>query len=280
MTDIIVRLRTLLPALSESERRVAEYALKNPSKFPYQSIYEIAESSEVSTASITRLVKKLDCDSLKDVKIRFAQNLDTALTAVFEGIDKKDTPDEIIRKVFGGNIRSLEDTLHVIDFDLLRKTADLILKSDRVYCAGIGSSGYIARDTVLRLSQLGINAAALADPFEAVVQAFTAGRNCLFIGISHSGRTKSTLHALRTAKKRGADTVTISNYPDSPLARAADIFLCTAFRETWTRAVAVSSRISQICLIDTLTVLVAREVVKHNKIDRINEVVEAEFRME
>lgn len=278
MQDIIVKLRSIIGTLPDSERKVADYALRNPDRFPFLSIYEVAKKVGVSAATVTRLTKKLGVKNLKEVKIKFAQNMETALTAVFEGIDRNDTRDTIVKKIFGGNIHSLEDTIKILDFEALGKTSEAILRCSQVIFTGIGSSSYIAQDASLRFLHLGIPSIALKDPFESAIHSFVIPKTSVCIGISHSGRTKSTIGVMTAARKAGAVTAAISNYPESPLAKACDYFLCTAFRETWTRASAVSSRISQICIIDALNVLVAKELHKSKTMERINDIVESEFR--
>jgi len=78
------------------------------------------------------------------------------------------------------------------------------------------------------------------------------------IGISHSGLTTETIHALTVAGEAGAMTVAITNSPESPIADAADSVLTTQARESTYRIGAMSSRIAQLALVDFLFVRVAQ----------------------
>jgi DNA-binding MurR/RpiR family transcriptional regulator len=77
---------------------------------------------------------------------------------------------------------------------------------------------------------------------------------CVAIGISHSGLSVETNHSLQIAKKAGATTVAITNFPDSPLGTEADLVLATSARETRFRSGAMASRIAQMALVDFLVV--------------------------
>jgi RpiR family transcriptional regulator, carbohydrate utilization regulator len=72
--------------------------------------------------------------------------------------------------------------------------------------------------------------------------------------ISHSGSTKDILQVLEVVKETGAKTICITNFAKSPLSQAVEIPLYTVSEETDYRSEALSSRIAQLTLIDTLYV--------------------------
>ncbi len=78
------------------------------------------------------------------------------------------------------------------------------------------------------------------------------------IGISHTGTTIDTIDALKTARRRGAKTIAITNFDGSPISQEADLLLVTAARETTFRSGAMSSRIAQLALVDCLFAGVAQ----------------------
>ena len=74
------------------------------------------------------------------------------------------------------------------------------------------------------------------------------------LAISHSGRTKDVLDAVKLAKESGAAVVAISRFGRSPLQRLADVTLHTLSSETAYRSEAIASRIAQLAIIDVLFV--------------------------
>jgi len=72
------------------------------------------------------------------------------------------------------------------------------------------------------------------------------------IGISHSGHSSDIVDALRLCKVWGATTICITNHGDSPLVEASDICLFTKSEETKHSILAMSSRIAQLAIFDTI----------------------------
>jgi DNA-binding MurR/RpiR family transcriptional regulator len=258
MADLQARMRSLRATLPTAQKRVADYAMSCPDRMVLQSVYEVARAARVSVASVSRLPAKLGCSSFKDFRIQLAQQIPASVSAVYECVGPQDSDEQTVRKVFGGNIRSLQDTLGILNFGDLIQTARLIRRARRVVFFGIGGSGNVAREAALRLAHLDVQAEAYVDSYQMLVQAVRMADRDVAVGISHSGRSSITVEALRLARKNGAATVGVSNYFQSPLARVSDKFFATSFPETRVKAAALSSVLAQLCLIDALYLLVAR----------------------
>jgi DNA-binding MurR/RpiR family transcriptional regulator len=78
------------------------------------------------------------------------------------------------------------------------------------------------------------------------------------LGISHSGETLDILEPIRQAASRGCTTVAVTNYGRSSLARAADLALTTATRETAFQTGSMASRSAQLTVIDCIYLAVAQ----------------------
>jgi DNA-binding MurR/RpiR family transcriptional regulator len=72
------------------------------------------------------------------------------------------------------------------------------------------------------------------------------------ITVSHSGSTVETVLATRLAKEAGAKTIGITRLGKSPLQRYCDVTLHTVAKETRYRPEAMSSRVAQLAIVDTL----------------------------
>lgn len=278
MSGLLVTLRGLRDTLAEAERRVADLVLHNPEEVPSRSVQALAKAANVSTASVSRLAKRAGCRDFRELKIRIAQESAVPLSLIYDEIADGDSNDEIVRKVFAGNMKGLEDTLKILDANELLRTAELISRCNRTAFFGIASSGHIARDAAFRLSLLGTDAQAYTNHVEALGRAMNLRKGDLALGISHSGRSVTPVRALRLAAENGATTVGISNYPNTPLAKASDIYFCTAFRESRVRAAALSSRVCQVCVVDALYLLVARSVRDLSHTEQINDMTEKDSR--
>jgi DNA-binding MurR/RpiR family transcriptional regulator len=92
-----------------------------------------------------------------------------------------------------------------------------------------------------------------------LTSAAVLGMDDVAVGISHTGSTGDTIDALATARRRGATTVALTNFPRSPIAEVADYVLTTAARETTFRSGATASRLAQLTVIDCVCVGVAQK---------------------
>ena len=274
----LTRTSSLCSALPPAERQVAEYVLRNPEKVPFLSVSELARVSNVSVASVSRLAEKAGYGSFQKFKIDIAQQTIAGVDDIYQAITPGDSDADVIKKVFRGNIKSLGDTLKLVGSTHLVKASKVISRAEWLLFLGIGSSGNISRDAALRFSHLGLHADACIDTYEMLVQVTQSEATSVVVGLSHSGRSRSTVEGLGIARKNGATTIAFSNYPQSPLSTVSDIFLCTAFPETEVRTAALSSRLSQMCLVDALYVLVARRMERSKCVRQLDKLVEEALR--
>ncbi|MFP3064329.1 MAG: 6-phospho-3-hexuloisomerase [Sulfolobus sp.] len=93
-------------------------------------------------------------------------------------------------------------------------------KNGKILVMGAGRSGLVGRAFAMRLLHLGYNAYVLGDTIVPAI-----GEKDIAIAISGSGRTRLILTAAEAAKEAKAKLVAITSYPDSPLAKIADIVL-------------------------------------------------------
>ena len=280
MAGVLLKITSLYKSLPESEKQVANYIADNADRVGIQSISDIAKSSNVSVASVSRLSKKLGYKTIKQLKVDLVEGLlPGSVESIFEEISGSDNDDDTIKKVFLGNIKSLEDTLKLVEYKELVKAAKLLAKAPRVLFLGIGSSSHIAKDAALRFALLDIQAESDSDPQEMLVHGLRAQKGDVVLAFSHSGRSVMTVKCLALAKKNGAVTIGVSNYMKSPLHETSDIFLCTSFPETRVKVAALSSRIAQMCILDCLYLLTVRYIKPLKKASIFNEYSEQMLRL-
>ncbi|MCC6010965.1 MAG: 6-phospho-3-hexuloisomerase [Desulfurococcaceae archaeon] len=90
----------------------------------------------------------------------------------------------------------------------------------RIFVAGAGRSGLVARAFALRLLHLGFNVYVVG---ETILPPLIKGD--VLLAVSGSGRTKSVVAIAEAAKSIGAKIVALTTYPDSPLGKIADILV-------------------------------------------------------
>lgn len=258
MPGALPKIRSLAADLPAAERSIAERILADPERAARSSVRELASRGRVSVGSVSRFARTLGFPDFRSFRLELARETAHPTTSLFEAIRPGDTDDEIARKVFLGNIRSLEDTLKLLPVDDLVAAATALSRAPRLVIFGIGGSGYVALDTALRFSYLDFNAEGYSDAAQILLHAMRLRPEDVAIGISHSGRTAMTVEGMRIAREKGASTIGIANNPRSPLKDASTWFFCTSFPESRVKMAVLSSRLAQLCVLDALYLLATR----------------------
>jgi RpiR family transcriptional regulator, carbohydrate utilization regulator len=280
VSGTLVKIRSLYSSLPAAERKVAQYILQNPERAPHRSVHEFGKAGGVSVASVSRFVRKLGFTNFKEFKLDLARETTSAVQSLFQAIVPDDSDEKIVRKVFLGDIKSIEDTLQMLSFPDMAAAAKAICGCKRLVLFGECGSGYISHDVALRFSYLDFQAEAYVDGSQILLQALRLKADDVVIGISHSGRSAMTVEGLRLAREMGALTIGISNYLRSPLRDASVIFFCTSFPENRVKVAAISSKVAQLCILDALYLLVARHKEGLWDVDRINTLTEKMIRLD
>ena len=226
---------------------------------------------DIAESSIIRFCKIVGCAGFSEVKLLLAKYSPKSVRTIFEDLSETDSISTISENVFGRNIDTLERALQLLDFEKIEQAVGVLNRAENILILGVGASGTIAEDFYIRLMRIGIRAVSLTDSHLMQIQASQCGPDTAVIAISHTGKTREIVSAVRTAKECGAPTIGITGYPDTPLKEVSDICLELYSPEQ----LFVSPRVAQFSLIDTLYVSLAirrKDSVVQN-IERMNEVL-------
>jgi RpiR family carbohydrate utilization transcriptional regulator len=257
---LLLRLQALLPKLSRAEKKVVEYVLSHPEEVIHLSVSGLAENSNVSDATVVRTCRNIGFDGFQHFKVTLAQGIVTPLQSIHEEIHYDDTVEQIIEKVFQGNLHTLNFTHNILSASAIEAAAAALMKAQNVYIYGLGNSHAVSLDLQHKLLRLGIHAYAFTDShLQTIAATYITDKDLLF-AISHSGSTVDVVECAKIAKNNGAVVISLTNIGSSPLSRVSDIKLYTASKETKYRIVAMSSRIAQMAIIDTIYTIIATRI--------------------
>ena len=257
---------------------MADYIIDHTEEVVYMSIYQLAGTVDTSIPTVTRLVKKLGYHGFRDFKIALASEI-TLVNRNNDVVNNPDSGIDLVDKLFNKNINNLQDTKSLLETDKLIDLCKIIAKSKKVVLFGVGASSIVAQYAALRFAHIDIQAEAYSDALMMLISAKRLDKKCVAIGISHSGRTAMVIKAIEMAKKNGAKTVGLSNYLESPLSRECDFLFCTAYPEIKVSSAALSSNIAQLAIIDTMYLLVARNITKKWDIVEIDNIIDELIRV-
>lgn len=251
MESILHKIRFTLDTMGPAEQKIAHYLLTHSGEIVSLSISDFAARCGCGDATVVRFSRKLGLEGYQELKLRIATEMGAAST-VSQEIGREDRCFDIFRKRITDISDSLRNTESVLDADTLEEAAKRIMGADRVVIFGLGNSAAIAQDAAHKFLRLGLAAQACCDNHMQAIIASHLRRGSVAIGISHSGSSKDIVEALRLCKICGATTVGITNFGTSPLVEASDIVLFTKSEETKHSILAMSSRIAQLAILDSI----------------------------
>lgn len=250
----LARIKTHYAKFSDKEKIIADYILQHPEKIVHYSINQLADDLGIADSTVFRFCKRIGFKGYQALKIALAAEIVTPMQDIHETISADDDVKIVSEKVFRSNMKTLEDTMHIMKGGAFEAAVDLLNNADKVEFFGSGGSNLIAMDAYHKFIRTGINVSANIDSHLQLMTASQLKDRDVAILISHSGATKDTLEVLKTVKANGVKTIAITNLAKSPLSQQADISLYTVSEETDYRSEALSSRIAQLTIIDALYV--------------------------
>jgi DNA-binding MurR/RpiR family transcriptional regulator len=261
---VLVRVRGLLPDLAPSERRVGEAVLADPAGVAAQTITSLARACLTSETTVMRFCRQLGFPGYPELRLALAaeaaMQADEELGARVAASDIAPTDDlaQVVAKIAYADAHAVKETGDQLDVAVLERVVEALVAAGRIDLYGAGASAFVAADFQQKLHRIGRAAFAWSDPHMALSSAALLRRGDVAIGISHTGATIDTVDALAEARRQGATTVGITNFPRSPLAQTADLVLTTAARETTFRSGSMASRLAQLTVVDCMFVGVAQ----------------------
>jgi len=243
-----------LPTLTGTTQKVAHFILNSPQETINLTISELSSRIGVSDASIVRFAQSLGYSGFHALRLRLAEDIVSPMSIVHEDLMPDDQPTTAVQKAMMLGLRSLEDTIRILDMEALEGAIQAICNARQIALFASGNSVPIAMDLSFRLTKIGLQCQSAIDPTMQEMQASLTTGEDVAIGISHTGSSKDTVHALGLAKQRGARTICLTNHSNSPLRRHGDICLITASRVSHFRQERLESNLAMLALTEALFV--------------------------
>ena len=233
---ITEQMKEAIPKLRKSEQKAANYLLAHKEQIENMSLDKFAKKAGVSQPTIVRMLRAAGYEGYKEAKrALIEERLQQKESQTYEimGIQLEDgtSVEDIPGKVIHNTIGLLEDSLRAISAKELQKAIEKIAHAKRVVLFAVEDSDTIAVDLMTKLLYIGIDCTFNQDYYLQSIQAGHMQKGDVAIGISYTGTSQNTVDVLKQAKKSGADTIAITNFPDTPLVKYADVVIMTSNKQ-------------------------------------------------
>lgn len=224
--------------LNDLEMLVYDYIIKNKQIVTFMTIRELAEAVHVSTSTVIRFCKKMDCDGYSEFRVKFKmflneekdQNTKADVEELQHYFKSMDAPSQE---------RQLEDA------------AEMIRRARRVIFVGIGTSGILGKYGARFFSNVGKFTQSIDDPYYPIQEDML--ENTVIIALSVTGETEEIIRMIHEFKQHNCKILSITNKNSSTLAKISDKNLSYFVSEQKVgRDLNITTQVPVLFLIETL----------------------------
>ncbi|CDQ19153.1 DNA-binding transcriptional regulator, MurR/RpiR family, contains HTH and SIS domains [Halobacillus karajensis] len=262
LTGGLVILNEMKDKLPPSEKKIAEFIIAQPHEAIHCTATQLGRLSSTSSAAVIRLCKSLGLKGLQELKLRISGDLQKKPEARYRDIQPGEASDSIVEKVTNNSLQAIRETTEMVDYRTLAEAVNVLKEAENIHFFGVGASGIIAQDAQQKFLRINKPTSAFTDMHNAAMNIANVSEKDVVFGISFSGETYETAEIMEIAKKKGARTISLTRYGQSPVTAHADVSLfISASREIPApfRSGATSSRLAQLHMIDILFVNIVTE---------------------
>ena len=162
-----------------------------------------------------------------------------------------------LQNILANKTEEIRQTVAMMDPENLDRILDIIQKARMVQLVAVGNTIPVALDAAFKFNQLGIPAATGTILETQTAYAFNLGKKDVIIAISNSGVSRRLIRILEGASGNGVTVISITNNPESPVAKLSDYHITTATREKLLREDFLFSRVPATMVIEILYLLLS-----------------------
>lgn len=205
--------------LTNSEKSALNKIINNNKITANITINELAESSEVSKSTISRLTRKLGFASFSEFKVELYISKSSNIKDQSKDYTENDftgVNPELLSFYYHLQYQ-LEKSIKTVNYESITYISEKLLKSSKIVIVGFSSSGIVAEEMYYQLRKHGLNASLVNDPHRLGFECYNLGSNDSILFFSHGGNIPEQIETAKIANKNKATTITVSSEDTSLL---------------------------------------------------------------
>lgn len=215
--------------MTEGEKKIYQYIMKNPLAVSLKSINEVSEDLNMSKTSLMRYAKNLGFNGYAQFKktLQEEQILDSSPAERMKKLYESDYL-MCLEKTKNKEFENISNTLINIDDLKFNEIIELILEEKRIFTMGWDVSSYLSGILNFRLNHLGFDSREIRrDSVDFDVQLMHLKKEDVLIVFDFYRYSKSVERAVEIAKDRGASIILITDDMSCPVFKHSIMqFIC------------------------------------------------------
>lgn len=262
----LLEIKKLYSSFHGNYIRIADCILYNPGLLISNKVSDIAAACNCDNAQIIRFCQKLGFKGFSDMKRAISHDLIPLQTDIDNvSVNKVNGFGRLMADFRKNYLQTINDTVAMCDEKIIQQVVEKIKKARKIMLCGLGASGIVCEDLQMKLVHMGYPAFFHSKPTMNKMMCSLLEKNDLMIIISFRGENSEIINYANIAKKNNCPIVAITNYSNSPLALTSDIVLLSSSEEDDFRIGAMTSRLSQLMIVDILSVMLALNDIRKTK---------------
>lgn len=227
MQDMIDQLNQSGKRLSKGQRRIVEYIAAHYDKAVFMTASRLGDCVGVSESTVVRFAAAMGYEGYPQLQRAMQELVSHRLTPN----QRVEMSEEVVQEnalthVLKSDMQNLRTTLDSMDNAVFEQVVERILKARSVYVMGLRSAAPLAEFMYYYLNyifpQVQLVSSGTTDVFDEISKVEDGD---ILIGISFPRYSTRTLEAMCYAKRCGAQVISITDGPMSPLTEVADLSL-------------------------------------------------------
>ncbi len=218
-----------MPTFSKGQKQIARFIIDHYDKAAYMTASKMGAEVGISESTVVRFVMELGYEGYAEFQKSLQEIIRTKLTA-FQRVEVTNSrmgDGDILKNVLMSDIDKIRRTLEYIDPVSFNNAVDRIVTARNIYIIGVRSSSSLAGflNYNFRMMFDNVKFVQTTSGSEMFEQIMNIGKDDVMIVISFPRYSKRIIHAVEYARGTGADVISLTDSPESPIALHASYLL-------------------------------------------------------
>ena len=219
--DLKARILAKSKELTEAQKRIANFILKNPQILALSSVRDLETQLKTSKATIVRLAQALGYSGFQEMRKKMLTGMRNELDPIhrFQNrLSGEASNLHIIEQVMEQSRLNMEQTLATFNNKDFDKAVDSLKKANLIFSMGMAISQFLAEITAYLLNRVSLRAFALSyGPLKFSEQIINMNKNDLIIAFSFPPYSEETIRAAQYAHEKKIKVISITDKPTNPI---------------------------------------------------------------
>lgn len=222
--SILDRIAELYPAMSPSQRLIADVILRDPESSAFCNVADLARQAGVSESTVTRFATFLGCKGFPGLSRSLQEIVRRRLTTGqrFQLTTSLGQAEQQIVQHFRQDLQNIALMMERMDPEAFARARDRLVESPRIGVVCSRSTVSLGQFFQFYLHLLGKDVTLFTGDPRTIDLLQRFGTNDVMVGIGFSRYARWTVEHLRYARKKESWIMVITDYPSSPLVPLAD----------------------------------------------------------